>query len=261
MWLFLNEGVCLLKIPVLTTFLRTFYKLQLHGTRLTREKLVSTGQKPDKLSEHLKFAANCGLLQIWPEKYCIGAEEFRSYPNLYIIRNPSYKVWVQSVEDITDCFSYQIQKALGKVHSKYYIKKYDSSAPNPISLEIVTQEDRTTHLFRFDFSALGIVAVHYTKPICDYLFNYTHHLKHKYEMIYHDLLELFHVGDRYSLAEVKQILQGVYDKHGLISKAKATDLLQFGFKTKRTILSKEGHRAEGFRIVELVKPELHMLSV
>lgn len=260
MWLFFNEGVRLLKIPVLTTYLRTFYKLQLHGSRLAREKLVSSRQKPDNLSKHLKIAANCGLLEIWPEKYKIGAEQFRSYPNLYIIRNPSHKVWVQAAEDITDSLSYQIQKALDVVHSKYYIKKYDSDVPNPILLEGVTQEDLSTHLFRFDFSALGIVAVHYTKPIRNYLFHYTHFLKHKFEMIYDDLLGLFHIGDRYSLAEVKQILQRVYDKHGLISKAKATDLLLFGFKTKRTILSKDGHRAEGLRIVELVNPELHILS-
>ena len=35
-------------------------------------------------------------------------------------------------------------------------------------------------------------------------------------MIQNDLIEIFHVGDRYSIADVKRMLQTVYNKNEII---------------------------------------------
>ena len=68
-------------------------------------------------------------------------------------------------------------------------------------------------------------------------------------MIQNDLIEIFHVGDRYSIADVKRMLQTVYNKNEINKKAKSTDLALLGVKTKRSIITKEGRRSEGIRII------------
>ena len=171
MWLYFNDGVSSLTIGLLTTYLRTIYKLLDAEDRLIREELVSYKQKPDTLTKHLNMAENVGLLWKRPERYCIGKNNWKSYPNLYIIRNPSYKVWVNTIDDITDCFSYQILKALGKALSDYYQKKFEPMIQNQVVIESLTLEDYMDNMFRFDISAFGITAVYHTKPIHDYVYN------------------------------------------------------------------------------------------
>lgn len=68
-------------------------------------------------------------------------------------------------------------------------------------------------------------------------------------MILDDIKQLFHTGDRFPLREVKRMLQTAYDKNGINKKAKTTDLVLFGVKTKRTIISNDGRRYEGVKVI------------
>ena len=71
-------------------------------------------------------------------------------------------------------------------------------------------------------------------------------------MIHDEIKLLFHTGDRLSIREVKQMLQMAYDRNEINKKAKSTDLALFGIKTKRSIISKDGRRLEGVRIIKIV---------
>lgn len=68
-------------------------------------------------------------------------------------------------------------------------------------------------------------------------------------MIHQEIHQLIRVGDRLPNAEVRRLLQGLYDKYKIKRKAKATDVTFFGFITKRTIISVDGKRKEGIRII------------
>lgn len=57
------------------------------------------------------------------------------------------------------------------------------------------------------------------------------------------------MGDRISIREVKQMLQAVYDRNEINTKAKSTDLVLFGIKTKRSIIKIDGRRVEGVKII------------
>ena len=70
-------------------------------------------------------------------------------------------------------------------------------------------------------------------------------------MILDDIKHLFHLGDRLSIREVKRMLQAVYDRNEVDTKAKSTDLALFGIKTKRSIIAKDGRRVEGIRIIKI----------
>lgn len=59
-------------------------------------------------------------------------------------------------------------------------------------------------------------------------------------------------GARLTNTEVKTLLTKIYQKHDIDKKPKTTDLLLFGFKTKRcaiTILDEEKTRQEGIKIL------------
>lgn len=71
-------------------------------------------------------------------------------------------------------------------------------------------------------------------------------------MIQHELREIIHPGDRLTNSEVRRLLQSLYDKHQIQKRAKATDIILFGFLTKRAIIMKEGKRNEGIRIMRIV---------
>ena len=71
-------------------------------------------------------------------------------------------------------------------------------------------------------------------------------------MIHDEIKLLFHTGDRLSIREVKQMLQMAYDRNEINKKAKSTDLALLGIKTKRSIISKDGRRLEGVRIIKIV---------
>ena len=70
-------------------------------------------------------------------------------------------------------------------------------------------------------------------------------------MIRDDIKQLFHLGDRLTINEVKLMLQAVYDRNDIIKKAKSTDLALLGVKTKRAIITKDGRRAEGIRVIRI----------
>lgn len=68
-------------------------------------------------------------------------------------------------------------------------------------------------------------------------------------MIQEELQQLIHAGDRLTNANVRRILQGLYDRYNIKRKARATDITLFGFVTKRAIISIDGKRNEGIQII------------
>lgn len=68
-------------------------------------------------------------------------------------------------------------------------------------------------------------------------------------MIQKELRQIIHTGDRLTNTEVRRILQSQYDKHQIKKRAKATDIILFGFLTKRSIIMRDGKRNEGIRIL------------
>ena len=68
-------------------------------------------------------------------------------------------------------------------------------------------------------------------------------------MIQKELQQIIHTGDRLTNTDVRRILQSQYDKHQIRKRAKATDIVLFGFLTKRAIIMKDGKRNEGIRIL------------
>ena len=146
MWIFFNIGILDLKIPVLTTYLRTMWKLARAGnTLLTREKLVEGKQKPDTLSDHLSEARLAGVLYKIKGKSIPINGGFISEPNEYLPINPTHKMSVKDYQEINDAFSYKLQEIFGLQHTKYYIDKYDAIAPKTICTELVTAEDFINH--------------------------------------------------------------------------------------------------------------------
>jgi len=142
MWIFFNDGILDLKIPVLTTYLRTMWKLARAGYPLSREKLVEGKQKPDTLSDHLNSAARAGLIYKIEGKKYPSLDGFRSEPNEYVPLNVTHKIQVKDYSKINDFYSYTLQKILGKEHTDYYNRKYGELDPIEIQVENVTVEDR-----------------------------------------------------------------------------------------------------------------------
>ena len=68
-------------------------------------------------------------------------------------------------------------------------------------------------------------------------------------MIQKELQQIIHTGDRLTNSEVRIVLQSLYDKYQIKKRARATDIILFGFITKRAIIMKDGKRNEGIRIV------------
>lgn len=140
MWIFLNDGIKNLKIPELTTFLRTKWQIMKVGHPLSRKNLVVGNQKLDTLSRHLNKAVDAGLITKKRNIYFINGE-FRSDPNEYTPLDPTCKLWVENLSEIDDVFSYSLQKQFGKEHSVYYHDLYEPSAQTNICIETVTSED------------------------------------------------------------------------------------------------------------------------
>jgi len=67
--------------------------------------------------------------------------------------------------------------------------------------------------------------------------------------IHEDLHRIFFCGDRFTNKEVKDILQRLYNKHQINSKAQATHLKLFGYKVKRVVINKSDKRIEGLQII------------
>lgn len=164
MWIYLNEGVLRLKVPVLTTYLITIFKLIRAGKPLKREELVVGRQKPDTLSKHLNKAIEAGLLEkVQRRVYDEERDVYYSLPNIYTICNPTIKARFKCLDEITEWAAYQIQKQLGKVHTNYIRNKYDPLVTGEIELERLSEEDYRNNRFREDISALGITGHFYTK--------------------------------------------------------------------------------------------------
>ncbi|MCI7177191.1 MAG: hypothetical protein MSA00_00895 [Bacteroidales bacterium] len=164
MWIYLNEGVLRLKVPVLTTYLITIFKLIRAGKPLKREELVVGRQKPDTLSKHLNKAIEAGLLEkVQRRVYDEERDVYYSLPNIYTICNPTIKARFKCLDEITEWAAYQIQKQLGKVHTNYIRNKYDPLVTGEIELERLSEEDYSNNRFREDISALGITGHFYTK--------------------------------------------------------------------------------------------------
>lgn len=68
-------------------------------------------------------------------------------------------------------------------------------------------------------------------------------------MIQTEIHQLIHVGDRLPNAEIRRLLQALYDKYNIKRKAKATDITFFGFVTQRAVISVDGKRKEGIKII------------
>ena len=68
-------------------------------------------------------------------------------------------------------------------------------------------------------------------------------------MIQKELRQIIHPGDRLTNSEVRRLLESLYDKHQIQKRAKVTDIILFGFLTKRAIIMKNGKRNEGIRIL------------
>ena len=165
MWIFFNQGINELKPPVLTTYLRTMWKLsEAQKDSLCREDLVAGSQKPDTLSKHLKLAKDARLLDIVHRKYEINGD-FRSLPNVYTICDPTHKVWLDALSDITDITSYILQKQMGKKFSDFINKKYEFVADVRLPVGEVTHEDWERYNFCETLSFRGIRVKQYTQYV------------------------------------------------------------------------------------------------
>lgn len=65
-----------------------------------------------------------------------------------------------------------------------------------------------------------------------------------------ELRNTIHIGDRMSNAEARHLLQRLYDKYQIERKARTTDLALFGIITKRSIITKDGQRKEGIKVIK-----------
>lgn len=68
-------------------------------------------------------------------------------------------------------------------------------------------------------------------------------------MITQDLHNIYKSGDKVTIKELNKTLQSLYDKYQIKKKAKSTDILLFGFRTKRATMAKDGKRQEGVMII------------
>ena len=146
---------------MLTTYLKTMWKLARAGYPLSREKLVEGKQKPDTLSDHLNSAVRAGLIYKKEGKKYPSLDGFRSEPNEYVPLNVTHKIQVMDYSKINDFLSYTLQKKLGKEHTDYYNRKYGEFVPIEIQVENVTVEDRKNWKFADSLEAphLGVPRV------------------------------------------------------------------------------------------------------
>lgn len=68
-------------------------------------------------------------------------------------------------------------------------------------------------------------------------------------MIQEELHSIYKSGDRVTIKELNSTLQSLYNKYQIKKKAKSTDILLFGFRTKRATMAKDGKRQEGVMII------------
>lgn len=160
MWIFFNEHINDLKIPVVTTYLHTMWKLNRQGIPLRIDQLAMPNQKDITLSRHLKMAVEVGLIEKRPRVYHNGIT-FVSAPNDYILRNPALKVWIEDESVIDDSFSFKLQTQLGKKQTAHYVKKYADIAPKNLRIEELSETDRETLRRCETLEFNGIVACSY----------------------------------------------------------------------------------------------------
>lgn len=67
-------------------------------------------------------------------------------------------------------------------------------------------------------------------------------------MIQQEIQQSFTHGERVTNAEVRRRLQALYDRYNINRKAKATDLLLYGIKTRRVAIRNGEKRLEGVSI-------------
>lgn len=70
-------------------------------------------------------------------------------------------------------------------------------------------------------------------------------------MVQNELHNILKAGDKLTIRELRELLQPIYVRYGIHRKPKSTDLALLGVKTKRAIITKEGQRFEGIRIIEI----------
>lgn len=160
MWIFFNEHINDLKIPVVTTYLQAMWKLNRQGIPLRIDQLTKPNQKDTSLSRHLKMAANVGLIEK-RRRVSYNGSTFVAAPNDYILRNPSLKVWVEYESIIDDSFSFALQTQLGKKQTAYYVKKYGDTTPKKVRIEELSETDRETLKRCETLEFRGIVACSY----------------------------------------------------------------------------------------------------
>ena len=68
-----------------------------------------------------------------------------------------------------------------------------------------------------------------------------------------NILEVFKVGDKITLANIKEQLRNIYTSIGLKKTPKATDLIEY-FEIRRLKLTSNGRREDGFELLSLKQP-------
>ncbi|MBR1834883.1 MAG: hypothetical protein IJ785_05205 [Bacteroidales bacterium] len=167
MWIFFNDGIKELKIPVLTTLLRTMWKTQRAGHRLSQPDLVEGKQKTETLSLHLKSACLAGVIYKIKGNAIPINDGFISEPNEYIPLNPTHKINIAEYSEINEAFSFALQETLGVKQTKYYKDKFSPIAPADINIQIMTHEDWGNYRLAYSLEApqLGVPRVIcFTKP-------------------------------------------------------------------------------------------------
>ncbi len=140
MWIYYNSGIEQLKPKELLTYLRTMWKLGRSGGQKSREDLVVKGQKPDTLTRHLGKAVSAGLLERIPVRtYDHGI--VRSKPNIYVVCNPSHKVWLKNLDDITLPTSLRLLSQSNIPISEYYERILNESHVGLLIIKETTEQD------------------------------------------------------------------------------------------------------------------------
>ena len=240
MWIYFNLGINQIKPPVLVTYLRTMWKLtEQNRDDLARWDLVEGQQKLGTLSGHLSKCNRAGLLWRKEDKQKVSETDYISSPSFTVIRNPSHKVWIEKYADIDETTAFNLQRSMGHKFSDYMLKKYETLSTRELTIRHVTDDDYIEQNFELDLEWNGKTY---------YLFT-IYNPKHKEATMRDQLHKLFKSGDIITIKELNQTLQSLYDKYKIKKNARSTDLLLFGFETKRAIIMKDGKRNEGIRIV------------
>lgn len=240
MWIYFNLGINQIKPPVLVTYLRTMWKLtEQNRDDLARWELAEGRQTIKNISDHLSKCKRAGLLWRKDNKHKVSETDFFSSPSFTVVRNPSHKVWIERYDNIDETTAFNLLLFMGHKFSDYMLKKYGALPTQELTIRPVSDDDFIEQNFELDLEWNGNTY---------YLFT-IYNPKHKEATMRDQLHKLFKSGDIITIKELNQILQSLYDKYKIKKNARSTDLLLFGFETKRAIIMKDGKRNEGIRIV------------